>query len=235
MLTAAGFNLPAWLLRGKANVTQCPVYQDGSLSAPTAATYLLVDEDGATVITGAATVTAGVATYTIPAGSLPTTLRLSWYWRETWTLTLAGAEHTFERAAHLVRRVPYPTLTAADLYDHQEICRQIALASDINFVGKIEEAWGILLRRLMLIHKQRPPRLLDYWQLRDWHLYLTLSLVFRAGGERWRQLAQDYTEMAKEQEEAQALTIDIDDSGGVNMPQEDAVKVAGGLRMRRLA
>ena len=63
---------PSLIVRGGACAVRLPAYRAGALVAPTSGTYSLIAPGGAVIVNVAAvTVASSIATYTIPALSLP--------------------------------------------------------------------------------------------------------------------------------------------------------------------
>ena len=170
------------LIRGRDNVIKCPVYRDGALAAPASGTVTLYDSSGAEVVSAAAvTVTGSVAQRTVTTATL-TPYDYGDRWRVEWSLVMPdGVTHLFVAEAALTRRAIYPVVTDADLIARvpalsPTATQRITRAS--NYQDRLDEAWRMLMDRLIR-HGNTPWWLADPVSLREPHLLLTLSLIFR--------------------------------------------------------
>jgi len=182
ILYSARTAYPDVLCRGRDNAVSMPLYRDGALVAPTqsGSTFSLYSPTSSTAIVDAAavTVTGSIATYTITAATLPSTLTLGEGWREVWSLVVGGVARSYERTAALARISLSPSVTDADLlalYPSWSRARGAAVAS---FQPWIDEAWKRLMQRLLreghLSYLIRTPD-----ALREAHLHLSIALVAR--------------------------------------------------------
>lgn len=197
---SARIAFPDYLVRGRAQTVSLELYRNGELAAPTAAgsTFALHRPDGSTEVVAASaiTVSSSIATYTIAAGSLLSTLSLGHGYRESWTLVRAdGVTHTYYRDAALVLHAAYPVITDADLTAvYSDLSRQRA-STVASFQAYIDEAWKRILGRLEM-QGVFPEYVVTSWSLREVHLELTLHLVCldfaRAQGSRWLDLAASH-------------------------------------------
>lgn len=222
-------SLPVWLERARDNTTTMPVHRDGALVVPSAGLYSLYDPDGVAVVDEqAASITDGVATYSIAAATLPASLALSDRWRERWTLTLDGVARVFVRDAGLVRSTLYPVVTDADLTETHTELRTWLADDSTSLQGYIDSAWRSVLLRL--IEAGRWPYLvLSPWALRETHLCLSLARCFRdyassaAGGPgKYDALATHYDEQYDKAFARLRLTYDMDEDGQID-PDEEGV------------
>jgi hypothetical protein len=172
---------PDVLVRSRACKVSMEVRRSGALVAPTQAgsTFTLVDPAGTIIVNAAAvTVTASVATYTIPSGSLPSTLTLGEGYQERWALVLTDRTETIDREASLCIR-PLPlTVSDADISGrYSQLARHLP-AGETSWQGKIDLAWRTILRRLSSEgHPTYAIKSAD--QLYEPTLQLTLSYIFR--------------------------------------------------------
>jgi hypothetical protein len=137
-------NVPylSMVVRGRDNDVQAAFeLPNGSpaTSELTACTYSLLDPGGVAVVDAvAATVALGVASYTIPAATLPATLApLGEGWQEVWDATLDGVAKSYDVEAALVLRPLYPVLTQADLvadYPDLAATRGVTVTTDEGFI-----------------------------------------------------------------------------------------------------
>lgn len=189
---------PDYLVQGRGQTASLELYRAGALVAPTqsGSTFSLYDPAGTVLVSAAAvTVTGSIATYAIPAGSLPATLALGHGYREEWALVLSGVTRTYRRDAALVLHAPYPVITDADLEGvYSDLSRQRA-SSVTSFQAYIDEAWKRILGRLES-QGVFPEHIVTSWSLREVHAELTLHLIcldlHRAAGARWGELARDH-------------------------------------------
>lgn len=179
--TTARFLAPDYLVQGQANTITCPLWASGALVAPSSGTVSVYDASNTAIVSGAAvTVSGSVATYTISAGTLPTSLSRGMGWRVEWTLVVGGATVVYRNAAGLVRSLLAPVVTDADLYRREPALNPSAngpLTSETTFQAWLDEAWVTILGRLA--GKGNLPHLvMEPSTLREPHLYLALSLIF---------------------------------------------------------
>lgn len=176
MRYTARFFGPAVLQRGQEQALSCPVYRSGALVAPSGGTVTIYDGSGAVVATASVTVSASIATYTLPAGTTSALLPEEG-WRIEWALTISGTVHTFRTDAVLVHRRLYPVITDLDLTGlHPDLSSRLPTGSS-SWQGAIDAAWGEIEGRL-LEGGVRPWLILSPSALRRSHLALTLSRIF---------------------------------------------------------
>lgn len=165
------------------NKLACPVEYAGDVVACTqsGSTFTLYDP-GQTAIVSAAAVTVGVdgiATYTVLAASLPSTVTLGEGWREKWTLVLPDGTRTIDRPAAVCRVPLYPVITDQDLIDEQTSILTHAGSAVTTFQPKITAAWKDILCDVAaggwLSYTMKPAS-----AFRKAHLYRTLGKVYRS-------------------------------------------------------
>ena len=184
---------PSLLVRGVDTPVALPIYRDGALVAPDSGTYRLLGFGGATVLSHAVSVVGSVATYTIPAASLASSLTLGEGYIEVWSLVFSGVAREFRRTAALALCPLYPVVTDLDLIaEYAPLAQQIT--SDLpSYQGSIDQAWKEILSRL--IGEGRLPYMIRTPDaLRQAHLHLALAKVFQgfglnADGNHYRELA----------------------------------------------
>ncbi len=214
----SGRAYPSVLVRSAANAVRLPAYRSGALVAPTGATYTLVSSTGTLIVDAAAcTISGSVATYTIPALSLPSTLALGEGYQERWVFTFSGEAATVEilRAAAVCAAALYPVVADADLTAQYFGLSGYLSGSLTTWQGHIDEAWGQLMSEL--IRQGRLPYAIRTPDaLRDAHLHLTLALIFQGfglstAGQEWDKKAEYHR---KEYRAAlQACTVQLDADG----------------------
>jgi hypothetical protein len=199
-----------------------PVSRDGATVTPSAATIALYGPGGAAVVaTTAATITGGVATFTV-SGALLTgegDAVLGEGWQEVWTLTLPdGSVRTYDREAALARRPIAPALDVDDLID--QYSQITAIKGTINLQAVIDATWGVIVRRWIksgnLTYLIKSP-----YVLADCHRELTLARFFRElyqlrNSDNFLQLAQTHQRQYERQWGEINVTTDYDHDGKVD-------------------
>lgn len=236
---------PDVLVRGRACKVSMEVRRSGALVAPTQAgsTFTLVGPTGTVIVDAAAvTVTGSVATYTIPSGSLPSTLGLGEGYQERWTLVLADRTETVDREAALcVRPLPL-TVSDEDISGrYSQLARHLP-AGVTTWQAKIDLAWRAILRRLSAEgHPTYTVKSAD--ALYEPTLQLTLSYIFRdlAMAQRsgdngpWSEMARTAESAYERAWGAMTFRADDDLDGLVDDPSKRrgtaAVVVSGGAPM----
>lgn len=179
----ARFRLPDFLPKGKNITLSCPVYLDGTLTAPTSGTVSVVDQDGSVVVDEASiTVASSIATYAL-SGTLTSTKSVGDMWQVLWTLTIGGVEYQFENEASLVIRPLRPAVSDIDLFQRHPMLDPNAfdkIGGDLTtYQPFINEAWIEIISRLISEGK-KPYLISGSTALQSIHLYLSLALVFQA-------------------------------------------------------
>lgn len=218
----ARFLLSDYLVREQDNALSCPLWADGALVAPTQAgsTVSVYDSSNTAVVSGAAvTVTGNVATYTVSAATLPSTLSLGMGWRVEWSLVVSGVTTVYRNSAGLVRSRLAPVVTDADLFRRESSLNpsgSAPLSSLTDFQDYLDEAWVTLVGKL--VGKGNLPHLImEPSALREPHLYLTLHLVFEDFRTRLNEThvekAKDYLARFEKAWDGLAFEYDTSDSG----------------------
>ena len=213
----ARYPYPSLLVRAKDTRVQMPIYRDGALVAPISGTYTLLAPGGATVLTHAITVASSVATYTIPAASLPASLVLGEGYMEVWSLLLTGESSSIEirHTAALGLCPLYPVVTDADLIGEYDGISAYYAGSLTSFQGPIDQAWKKIVSDLIedgrLAYMVRTPD-----ALREAHLHLSLAKLFQgfglnADGAHWRELAK--VEHQRYESAWSRATLQLDQAG----------------------
>ena len=216
--------LPDFIVRGRANLVECPVYSGSTLTAPSSGTVDVFKGDGTKLVDGqAVTVTADIATYSLAAELLPSTLNLEDNWLIVWSLTLAGSTHTFQRPAALVRRELHPVVTPADVSAiHQDASS--LLASGQTLANFIDEAWDVLQRRLLAAGR-RPYLIISDFALFDVHRHLAAYLLFNdaassVGDGNWSEMAEHHIDRYEQEWARLSLSYDMDEDGVVAIDEQ---------------
>lgn len=176
---------PSLIVRGGACAVRLPAYRAGALVAPASGTYTLIAPGGAALVSAAAvTVSGSIATYTIPALTLPATLEpLGEGWQEEWSLTFSGdaVPYVIRRTAALARIALYPVVSEADFAPLYPNLSDFKVGAITSYQPQIDEAWNQIIARL--IREGRLPYLIRTPDaLREAHLHLALSLIFGGFG-----------------------------------------------------
>lgn len=220
----ARFLTADYLVQGQDNPLSCPLWRDGALVAPTQAgsTVTVYDTANQVVVTAAVVVAGNIATYTLPAALVPTSLSRGMGWRVVWSLVIAGVTPSpfpFRNNAGLVRSPLSPMITDADLFRKESGLNPAGTApisSLTDYQDFIDEAWveihGLLVGKGSLPHLVMEPS-----ALRSVLLNLTLHGIFEDFrtrlNETWKEKAVDYH--AKFEKAWDGLTFEYDrsDSG----------------------
>lgn len=177
----ARFLSPDYLVQAQANAISCPLYSGGALVAPSSGTVSVYDSSGQAIVSGAAaTITGSIATYSISAGTLPSTLARGMGWRVEWTLIVGGATTVYRNSAGLVRCELKPVVTDSDLFRREgglDPAGDSPISSLTDFQDYLDEAWTTILGRLAG-RGNLPHLVMEPSALRECHLLLTLHLVF---------------------------------------------------------
>lgn len=214
---------PDVLARGRANVVVGLLTSAGSSPTVSAATFALTDPGG-TAITGSTLVlAANVATVTIPALSLPSTLTLGEGYQEVWSFTVGGVVYEYTRPAALARYHLVPALAQSDVSARQPALSR-NLGAGITIQSFMDQAWEQVIRGLLsgghLPYLIRTPD-----ALRECHLLLTLALACEAmalgaSNEAYAKLAKTYRDDYKAAWNAVSWQTDYDHDGKVDDPSQ---------------
>lgn len=199
---SARFQSTTLIERGRANTLQCPVYRAGALVAPTVSgsSVSIYDQSDTLVVSAAAiTVSGSVATYT--SGTLASST-LGEGWRIEWDLVMPdGVTHTYRNTAALVRCIPAPPATEADLYRRVPSLNPADAAvihSATDFAEQLDEAWLQIGERL-LSQGNRPWLVINSSSLRMAHTLLTLAIIFEGFASRLNPAYLEQSKMYREQ------------------------------------
>jgi len=171
--------LPVFLERNKEQDIELNLYVDGTLVTPTTATVSVFEPDGNAIVEDGNATEGQPSSYTITAATLPTTLTFSEDWVIEWTVTYGGETETIRQDCHLVLRVLHPVITHTTLSNlHFDISTKLKPTDRTNWQTEVDEAWDHIQARLVGTGK-RPYLIMNPWSLRDVHLNLALSYVWR--------------------------------------------------------
>jgi len=208
---------PDFLVRERTQLIEAPVYDAGTLTAPSSGTVTIYKGDGSVLVDASAvTITANIATFSVTAASLPDTLALEDNWLIVWSLVLAGDTHTFQRPAALVRRELHPVVVDSDLTAiHQDAAS--LLASGQTLSDFIDQAWDMIQRRLLAAGR-RPYLIISDFALFDAHRHLAAYLLFNdaassVGDGKWADMAEHHLGRYDQEWSRLKLTYDVDEDG----------------------
>lgn len=147
------FESPTLIERGRSQTLVCRVYAatGGALSAPTSGTVTITDAANTAQVSAAAvTITDSIAVYVYAPAA---TLTLADGWRLEWALLMGdGNVHTFRNDGALVRCVPHPNVTEADVYRRCSALNpsgSAPITTSTDLADQIDAAWVILSGRLL--------------------------------------------------------------------------------------
>lgn len=222
VLYTARFQLPTLIERGRANLIQCPVYRAGALVQPSSGTVAIYDQTNTAVVSAAAvTITSSIAGYSYNPAS---TLTCCEGWRVEWALVmLDGVTHTFRNEAALVRNLPSPSVTEADLYrrvSSLDPSGTAPISKSADYADKIDEAWVHICNRLIEAGN-RPNLIVSPSALRDAHLLLVLAMIFEDFATRLNAAYIEQARLYRDQFAAAwgrvRLTYDLGDDGAADI------------------
>ena len=215
---------PDVLQRGRANAVKLECYRDGSGYAGfTAATCTLYDPTGEVVSTGAASVSSGVATYTIAALDLPATATLGEGYQLVWVCTIDGVQRTVDREAAVAVRPISPSVAEPDLQALYPDLAQLRGPTLASLQGFIDEAWKQIVVR-WISEGGLTYQVKSAYAFRAAHQHLALALFFRyaAKGQPARgnflELADTHQNRFEAEWQRVSVTLDRDGDGRVDNP-----------------
>lgn len=182
------------LQRERAQVVQAPASFGGELVAPASGTFSLIGPDGVAVIDAEAiTIVDLVATYSIAANELPSTLGYGELYQERWALTMPdGTVRTPRRECAIAPFLIHPVLAEADITEGEYPDLVNELGDDFDSLQPfITEGWRRLLEWLFK-QGQWPDLMLSTSAFRrphrEWALFLIFKHLFRvtSGNNRWK-------------------------------------------------
>lgn len=217
----ARFLTADYLVQGQDNPLSCPLWRDGALVAPTqsGSTVTVYDTANNVVVTAAVTVVGNIATYTLPAALVPSSLSRGMGWRVEWSLIVAGVAAPYRNNAGLVRSPLSPMITDADLFRRESALNPAGTApisSLTDYQDFIDEAWATLIG--LLVGKGSLPHLvMEPSALREPLMVLTLAGIFEDFrtrlNETWKEKAVDYRAKFDASWSSLAFEYDRSDSG----------------------
>lgn len=207
---------PAIFVVDRAQVSQMKVYRDGELVEPSAATYTLYSPTGQELASPTAAIVSGVATVTVPSTAVDS---LDEGYRELWTLTIDGEDHTKYRDAAVCRSPLQCPISQLDLEALYPTLTQNLGTMATSFQTFIDQAWAKILRK-MRSSGDMPYIVVQASSLYDSAQHLALHLAHRwwygqSGGEHF--LAQADYHWSQYEQEWGAVSFEVDrDQDGVS-------------------
>ena len=173
--------LPDLIVRGVDHVLYAPVYLDGNLIEPASPTITIYNAANTAVVSAAAaTVTAEVTQYTVPAATTAE-LQLEEGWRVEWSLPITnGPTLTPRNRASLVRNGLWPVIGSVDINRRVpalDPANPACITTQTDHQWALDEAWTEI--QLMIFERgNRPNLILEPSALRRPHLLLALHYRF---------------------------------------------------------
>ena len=212
--------LPRLVQIGVAQALTLTVTNDAGTQQTATAATLTVKLGEATLVDAVAATSLGPpASYTLPAATT-TGYGPSMGWLEKWSVTIGGVVYPFSRSGYLVRRLWFPTITDGDLTVlHAELTDHIP-AGTADYSGYRGRASDKIQRDLLKKGK-RAWLIFDAWALTDAHVALSLHYIFfdwatEFGESRYKELAEHYAELYREEMGSVVFTYDSDEDDVIN-------------------
>lgn len=198
---------PDLLERARANVLRLEL-QDAATGGPlviTAAVLTLYNAQGTTVVDNAtatvSTTEAGVVTYILSAGDLPSTLALGEGWRAVWLITTANGAELVTIPMALCKYVPRPSITTDTLFTlHADLRDAVPVnQAAVGWTPQIRLAWREI-QQMLYDQGRRPWLVVTGGSLSRAHTARVLAMIYRdlqtqtqGDAARRAKLATDYT------------------------------------------
>jgi len=165
---------------GRDNLVTMEVRRSGALVLPSLGTLTLYDRSGTSIATPAVTFPGDIATATIAAVDLPSTLTRGVRYLQVWSLTLAGTVYQFPRESTVALRALHPVVAVVDmLVRYPNLDSEFGETPLARLQGFLDEAFAVIVNRL-----QTGGILAEYIvsteATRGSQLHLALSLAFGA-------------------------------------------------------
>lgn len=224
--------------RGVKQTATLEAWINGALDPPDSATYSLIKPDGTAQVDAAvAPITASIATYEIPALSLPSTLAYGELYQARWALTYGTDVITVRREAAVTSFKLYPPITDGDLVDgeYPDLVEQLG-DYGTHLQKFIDQAYGQFVRKLWK---------LNYWPdiivsqhdivdpVRQLALFLVMKAMYRAqGSDRWEKLMDHHEDAWKAEWSTFGARVDRDHDGLADSVDKTAASTVVHRNMR---
>lgn len=213
------------LERNRAVVLDLPIYRNNAIVGPTSAYFRLQDPEGNDVIARhSVSIIGNIATRTISADELPTTLRLAEGYMQTWELTIDTIIHTFKKPCAVARSGLYPVISDLDLeaeYSDLSTIRPSSLGS--TYQTYMDEAWVQLIQRIRDLGNIEY-LIMNPQSLRSCHKNLTFYLIFKdmdssgLGEGRYLDLAREHRKQMESDFKRLKFQYDQNNDGRIDDP-----------------
>ena len=218
---------PQLLQRATTQLVTLAIYRDGAIIDFTSGKYSLQDQDGVYILQEVTVnKVASEAQYTVAASQLPVSKPLSEGYIETWVITIGTTAYTFKRPAYLCRSPIYPVISDIDITTLYPDLSNLLPSGETSWQKWIDESWYQILNRLRQ-HGSLPYLIMDPQSIREPHLHLALSLIWRVLHSALGQSEGRYLDLAKEHERSFDRTFktmnfryDQDEDGKMDNPNE---------------
>lgn len=220
------------------NKVKRPIMFEGAVVPCTASgsTFTLYNPARVAVVSAAAVTVPGtgddanVATYTVLAASLPSTVTLGEGWMMVWSLVTPDGTRRIAEPCSVARQLLYPVVDDQALTDEQ--ANVLTHGGVTTHQPKIRAAWAEIIAAITaggwLSYTMMPAV-----AFREWHLFLTLEKVYRSytSGQpnkgNWKELADYYGDRA--QKARAQLSVQLTDEKQAFITDFRARSAVGGV------
>lgn len=217
---------PDVLARNRTNTLSGTLQYSGTAPTISAATFALYRPDGVEVTGCTLSLAGNVATVSVPAASLPTTLTLGEGYQEVWTFTISGTAYTYQRPAALARYQLVPAIHVSDVSGSTGRQPSLArnLGAGVTVQSFMDQAWAQIVRRIIsaghLPYLVRTPDAIG-----EAHICLTLALAYEgmaAGSDNavYQKLAESYRKQYSDAWGSITWQTDYDHDGKIDDPSQ---------------
>lgn len=147
--------------------------------------------------------------------------------QERWTGTISGnPDQVFTRPLYLVRHALNQAISDDDLFSLHSDLADLRDPDQADYGAQRQTAWD-MLQKWLIFKGNRPQLIMDDWALVDVHRFLSLAVIFgdfaqSVGDGRYRELADQYREKAREEFNKLQFAYDWDEDGTHGAAEEKA-------------